>query len=795
MDEQLIAAIESRDTQRVKELLATGANPNAKKGDETAYELARYGPDEIKCALIEAGADDSSLRHSLVWAVMTNRVETVRVLLAKGADVNVSTYSGSPLEEAARVGNAEIVDLLIAAGADVDNGSMLSTPLLKVIENGNFDIALKLIAAGANPTQTTKYNGIPPIAMSAAQGSAAVIRALIAAGADVNVLTSSITINRATIYRQAGSAFKATFDTLETIGKAFNKLDAVETSDAPLSEVGETIESIDIAVNRAKLTNSNIPKPEIAVDTFPVILAARCGHGEALAVLLEAGANPYRKDGEGLSAYDWAVRNEHYQVLEVLRQFGVNAPRVSPEEHLLKAAEQGDVAAVRESLARGANVNARDQRRKTKNRTPLMLAASTGNLEIVNLLLDADADINASDIVDANQRQPRGIISDDYESLIVMGFSLSITSLMLAASKGYKNIVQVLVAHQANLQARDCFGRDALCLACINGNLEVVQILIQAGVNINQHDSEGDTPLLMALKNGHIELAKFLIESGADVNAKNNEHHTPLMEAVQKQEHLELIPMLIESGADVNAVSKDGDTAMTLADLFDHHQVIELLVKCGVEKRRWDEQDEDDEENDSNHDERWGAELPRPDFSQAAQNPEYQKAVADLGEICGSQPVPMYDDIPGWFKVHVNSKRRSHIKTEDLQQQFLQRGCFVYEPDKYHDAEGPKQLYVLPTTDKYDAIALHQTNGCNCGIGPGYVVQWLRELEAVQPFILTLVAHDTLEGRFLTPIQDPEGLGDRMYDFCPDIVDQGCGSVERLAESLGSSDDLFFWWD
>lgn len=42
MDDQLIAAIESRDAQRVKELLATGTNPNVKKGDETAYELARY---------------------------------------------------------------------------------------------------------------------------------------------------------------------------------------------------------------------------------------------------------------------------------------------------------------------------------------------------------------------------------------------------------------------------------------------------------------------------------------------------------------------------------------------------------------------------------------------------------------------------------------------------------------------------------------------------------------------------------------------------------------------------------
>ncbi len=182
--------------------------------------------------------------------------------------------------------------------------------------------------------------------------------------------------------------------------------------------------------------------------------------------------------------------------------------------------------------------------------------------------------------------------------------------------------------------------------------------------------------------------------------AKNNEDHTPLMEAVQKEEHLELIQMLIERGADVNAVSKDGDTTMTLADLFDRQNVIEMLIEYGVEKRRWDEQDEDDEKNDSDNDKRWGVELPRPDFSQAAENPKYQKAVADLGEICGSQPVPMYD-IPGWFKVHVNSKHRSDIKTEDLQQQFLQRGCFVYEPDHYHDAEGPKQLCILPTTNKF----------------------------------------------------------------------------------------------
>ena len=49
----------------------------------------------------------------------------------------------------------------------------------------------------------------------------------------------------------------------------------------------------------------------------------------------------------------------------------------------------------------------------------------------------------------------------------------------------------------------------------------------------------------------------------------------------------------------------------------------------------------------------------------------------------------------------------------------------------------------------------------------------MKQLEAEQPFVLTCIAHDTLAGRFLTPIQDPDGLAQRMYDFCSDIVDQG----------------------
>lgn len=107
----------------------------------------------------------------------------------------------------------------------------------------------------------------------------------------------------------------------------------------------------------------------------------------------------------------------------------------------------------------------------------------------------------------------------------------------------------------------------------------------------------------------------------------------------------------------------------------------------------------------------------------------------------------------------------------------------------------PERLAIIPSTDKYDAIALHQTNGCNYGVGTGYILEWLKELEQEQPFIISWVRHDLTAGKFLTPIKKPQELAEKMYDLCSDIVDQGCGLIERLAESLANSDNLYFWWD
>ena len=57
------------------------------------------------------------------------------------------------------------------------------------------------------------------------------------------------------------------------------------------------------------------------------------------------------------------------------------------------------------------------------------------------------------------------------------------------------------------------------------------------------------------------------------------------------------------------------------------------------------------------------------------------------------------------------------------------------------------------------------------------------------------VGHDKVEGRFLQSIPDAKALAKRMYKFCPDIVDQGCGTVARLVKELVRTQRFYFWWD
>jgi ankyrin repeat protein len=131
------------------------------------------------------------MSEQLLEAVKAGDAARASQLLAAGADVNArDAYGATALINAAYSGNAEMVEALLAAGAEVDAKDELGwTALMKACFNADLDrgfpdIVKRLIAAGADPNVKITY-GIRPLMLAAGYGEAGVCEALIAGGADV----------------------------------------------------------------------------------------------------------------------------------------------------------------------------------------------------------------------------------------------------------------------------------------------------------------------------------------------------------------------------------------------------------------------------------------------------------------------------------------------------------------------------------------------------------------------------------------------------------------------------------
>ena len=133
-----------------------------------------------------------------------------------------------------------------------------------------------------------------------------------------------------------------------------------------------------------------------------------------------------------------------------------------------------------------------------------------------------------------------------------------------AAALGYLEVVRMLLEAGADMNAENQDRSTALMFAAHNGHLEVVQVLLEAGADKNAAKQDGATALMFAAHNGHLEVVQVLLEAGADKNAAKQDGATALMLAAEDG-HLEVVQVLLEAGADKNAAKQDGATALMLA--------------------------------------------------------------------------------------------------------------------------------------------------------------------------------------------------------------------------------------
>ncbi|KAB1280668.1 Ankyrin repeat family A protein 2 [Camelus dromedarius] len=90
------------------------------------------------------------------------------------------------------------------------------------------------------------------------------------------------------------------------------------------------------------------------------------------------------------------------------------------------------------------------------------------------------------------------------------------TPLMWAAAHGQIAVVEFLLQNGADPQLLGKGRESALSLACSKGYTDIVKMLLDCGVDVNEYDWNGGTPLLYAVHGNHVKCVKTLLENGAD---------------------------------------------------------------------------------------------------------------------------------------------------------------------------------------------------------------------------------------------------------------------------------------
>ncbi|HYZ84951.1 MAG TPA: ankyrin repeat domain-containing protein [Bryobacteraceae bacterium] len=233
--------------------------------------------------------------------------------------------------------------------------------------------------------------------------------------------------------------------------------------------------------------------------------------------------------------------------------------------------------------------------------TALHLAAVSGTVDALKLLLEAGANPSAKSVADATPLMFSVSEKEKVRLLLEAGADPNARSksgrtafLVASMNPGSLDVLKMLVAKGAEPKAEDARGMNALVGAAFARDLGMTKYVLDLGVKEKQ-DSEFGCALGAAAPWGDLELVKLLIANGGDPHCVNRfggkvKHGeielkllTPLMVAVPYG-GLKVAQALIDAGANVNAVDSRGMTALMLSVVSDRHDpaVTKLLLAKGA---------------------------------------------------------------------------------------------------------------------------------------------------------------------------------------------------------------------
>ncbi len=230
----------------------------------------------------------------------------------------------------------------------------------------------------------------------------------------------------------------------------------------------------------------------------------------------------------------------------------INRPYAGDDSQLCAAAFRGQLRVANYLLDHGAEINGRPG-----GKPPIIIAALSDQMTMVELLLNRGANVEA-----------RENGSGD-------------TALITAIRSGYLSVVQVLLAHHADVNAKSPGDITPLHLAAQKGYADIAGLLITNGADVNAADKNGYTPLYGAATAGNTPVMEVLMARKADVNARANDGKTPLYAAVERGQ-LGAAALLLKNGADVNA-TWSGSRPLHDAVIRNNADLVKLLLDNGAD--------------------------------------------------------------------------------------------------------------------------------------------------------------------------------------------------------------------
>lgn len=306
------------------------------------------------------------------------------------------------------------------------------------------------------------------------------------------------------------------------------------------------------------------------------------GHVEAARVLLERGADPNVETDSGLRPLDLVIvsRRTDPQMMRVLVQHGASVNptrpgnRISP---LVVAASLGDVDLVRLMLARGALLNSAG----TDAQTPLMAAAAGGHHEMADLLIAAGADRNAQDgngWTAARHALVRGdtALAERIGGADWLRTEKGSAQLLGAVAAGELPAIRRALAGGADVNARDRHGRSVLVNAAGDAPEAAVLYLLANGAQMRGDEIRSLTYL--SVVRGFVILLDTLIARGVPMD-------DDLVAEAARMGHPKIIQRLAEHGLDI---AVHNDAPLRQAAIYGQLESARTLLKLGA---RWDTPD------------------------------------------------------------------------------------------------------------------------------------------------------------------------------------------------------------